>query len=210
MFFLYVYFFLDKRGYWFCFDCFYFFSKNGMSVWSASCMCIFSDLTIWHWIIHWHVLLWGRLFLGLSVFLSLRLGLRPSMLSAIHVNVFIVAILVQVLFREPILIVLDQGHSVTSETIKSFPKTSKCLVTLERAFLGIWMALDIPSSSWSVGSLLSWCFGRVVAMTSLPVTTTVLCTKRSVPFKHETRTFPSEHANLPISIRMKTKHLCSE
>lgn len=53
------------------------------------------------------------------------LGLRPSMLSIIHISVFIVAILVLVLFREPILIVLDQGHSVTLETIKFFPKTFK-------------------------------------------------------------------------------------
>lgn len=59
------------------------------------------------------------------------------MLSAIRINVFIVAILVPVLFRDPILIVLDQGHSVTLETIKSFPKTFKCWVTLERAFIGI-------------------------------------------------------------------------
>lgn len=70
---------------------------------------------------HWHVLLWGRLFLGLQVFLSLCLGLRPSMPSTIHINVFTVAILVLVLFREPILVVFDQGHSVTLETIKSFP-----------------------------------------------------------------------------------------
>lgn len=72
------------------------------------------------------------------------------------------------------------------------------------------MALDIPSSILICqvpAIMMFWQSCGHDLLTSLPVTTTVLCTKRSVPFKHEMRTFPSEHANLPISIRMKTKHL---
>lgn len=129
---------------------------------------------------HWHVLLWGRLFLGLLVFLSLRLGSRPSVSSTIHINVFIVAILVLVLFREPILIVLDQGHSVTLENIKSFPKAFKCLGTLERASIGIWNStghsfLHLDHQVPSI--MIFWQSCGHDLLTSLPVTTTVLCTK---------------------------------